>query len=141
MPAEKRKLARLLRLERVRSIARQTAASEAASAESTLAKLRDLADRTQGLAADYAGRLNVRDGADLVSLGHFTRGLHGILANTEADVTRARAVADRRLAELAAAERRRAAVEERATRTAQSIATKAEVPALGARKTFGTALE
>ena len=141
MQAERRKLARLLRLERVRAIARQTAASEAASAESTLAKLRELADRTKGLAADYAGRLNVSDGADLVSLGHFTRGLHGVLANTEADVARARAVADRRLAELAAAERRRAAVEERATRTAQAIAAKAEVPALGARKTFGTPLE
>ena len=141
MQPERRKLARLLRLERVRAIAKQSAATQAAEAEATLTRLHDLASRTRDLAGDYANRQDLRDGADLVRLGHFTRGLHGVLASTEADVARARALADRRLAELAAAERRRAAVDEHATRTAQAIATRAEPPALGRRKGFGTPLE
>ena len=108
MAPDRRKLARLHRLERVRAIAKQSAAADAAQAESTLSRLRELASRTRDLAGDYASRQGIADGADLARLGHFTRGLHSIMASTEADVTRARAVADRRLAELASAERARA---------------------------------
>ena len=125
MAPDRRKLARLLRLERVRAIAKQGAAADAAAAESTLSRLHDLASRTRDLAGDYGARQNLHTGGDLARLGHFTRGLHTILASTEADVTRARAVADRRMAELARAERARAAVDDRAAHTARDLAARA----------------
>ena len=92
-----------------------------------------LAARTTDLAADYAGRRDTPDGGSLRRLAAFAAGLQGISANTEADVTRARAIADRRQAELAAAERRRAAVEDRATTQARDIAAKAQYLALGGK--------
>ena len=146
MAPDRQKLSRLLRLERVRAIAKQAAAADAAAAESTLSRLHELAARTRDLAGDYATRQDISDGADLARLGHFTRGLHTILASTDADVQRARTLADRRLAELAAAERARAAVDERAVRTVRDLATKAlgsEAPSAArrARKEFGTDVE
>ena len=150
MAPDRRKLARLLRLERVRAIAKQGAAADAAAAESTLSRLHDLASRTRDLAGDYGARQNLHTGGDLARLGHFTRGLQGILASTEADVARARAVADRRLAELASAERARAAVDDRASHTARNLAAKALAgeaqsgapgPRSGPRRGFGTDVE
>ena len=146
MNADTRKLARLLRLERVRAITRQTAAADAAAAETTLSHLHDLAGRTRDLASDYASRRDIHTGADLARLGQFSQGLHTILASTQADVSRARAVADRRLALLASAERARVAAEDRATRTAQAIVTRAQSdaapPAMPQRRgAFGTDVE
>ena len=54
--SDKRRLARLKRLEAVRAVARQAAAAEAAAAEGTLAQLIALAERTGRIAADYAVR-------------------------------------------------------------------------------------
>ena len=146
MQHDRRKLARLLRLERVRAIAKQGAAANAAAAESTLSRRTELALRTRDLAGDYNARQDIDSGADLARMGHFARGLHTILASTEADVTRARAVADRRLSQLAAAERARAAVDERAARTVRELAAKAlnGEPGPGAtrsRTTSGTDVE
>ena len=133
MKAERAKLKRLQRLEKLRAIAKQSAVTEAARAENALAQLQALADRTQGLVADYAGRTDARDGADLRMLNRFTGGLQGIAATAAADADRARAIADRRQQELAAAERRRAAVEERADAQARQIAAKAQYTPLTAR--------
>ncbi|HWU02990.1 MAG TPA: hypothetical protein VN222_09660 [Novosphingobium sp.] len=138
MKAERAKLKRLQRLEKVRAIAKQSAVTEAARAESTLTQLQMLAERTGRLAADYANRTDVADGADLLRLSRFTGGLQGIHATTLADADRARAIADRRQQELAAAERRRAAVEERAQEQARQIAAKVQYTPLTARKGFGT---
>ena len=138
MTPEQTKLKRLLRLEKVRAIAKQTAASEAARAEGTLSQLRALAERTGEIAADYAARRDPGDGGGLRQMAAFTAGLHGIQRNTEADVARARAVADRRQAELAAAERRRAAVEDRAGKQAREIAAKAQYAALGGKRSAKT---
>lgn len=133
MSAEKTKLKRLLRLEKLRAIAKQSAASEAAQAEGTLSQLQALAARTGDLAADYAARNDAPDGGALRRLAAFSAGLNGIRANTEADVARARAIADRKQAELAAAERRRAAVEDRAQRQAANIAARAQYAVLGGK--------
>ncbi|MDE2405390.1 MAG: hypothetical protein KGM17_12050 [Sphingomonadales bacterium] len=141
MREELKKLARLQRLERVRAIAKQTAAAEAAHAESTLAQLQALAARTGNLAADYAARSDARDGGDLVRLAKFSGGLQGVRSRTLADAARAQQVADMRQAELAQAERRRAAVEDRAVAHARELAGKAQAPVLGARKAIGTDLE
>ncbi len=142
MKPEQAKLKRLQRLERVRAIAKQTAAGAAARAEGTLAQLEALAIRTNDLAADYSARRDAGNGAELRQVGVFARGLQGIRVATEGDVARARLIADRRQLELAAAERRRAAVEERVEKQARDVAAKVENPALGSRvKGFGTELE
>ncbi len=133
MTAERQKLARLVRLERVRAIARQNAASEAARAESTLVQLRALAARSGDLAAEYNSRVDALNGAELRRLSLFAGGLHSVCRHTSADAARAQAVADLRQGELAGAERRRAAVEDRATATSRAIATRAQAPILNAR--------
>jgi len=139
--SELKKLARLHRLERVRAIAKQEAATEAARAEGTLAQLQALASRTDALAADYATRSDARDGADLARLVKFSGGLQGVRDRTLADATRAQRVADLRQAELAQAERSRAAVEDRAATHARELASKLQTAVLGARKALGTDLE
>jgi hypothetical protein len=141
MQAEKARLKRLLRLEKLRAIAKQTLAAEAAQAEGTLAQLEALAARTSSLAAEYGARSEARDGAALQQLGRFSLGLQGISANTAGDAVRARAIADSKMAELAAAERRRAAVEDRADKTARGIANRSVAPILGMRRSIGTGLE
>jgi hypothetical protein len=141
MTAERARLARLQRLERVRAIAKQTAAAEAAQAEGTLAQLEALAERTRRMAAEYAARIAVRDGASLQQLKDFARGLDGISTNTANDAAAARRIADVKMQALGQAERRRAAVEERAERQARIVARGSEAPALGARRKFGTGLE
>jgi hypothetical protein len=130
MKAERDKLKRLQRLEKLRDITKQVAASEAARAESTLAQLHTLAQRTRALRNDYAARTDMRDGADLSRMVRFVAGLQGIAETTEADMKRAERLADRRQAELATAERRRAAVEERAQEQARAIAAKAQYSTL-----------
>jgi len=141
MKAERARLQRLLRLEQVRAIAKQAAAQEAAAAESTLAQLEALAERTRRLAADYAARNEARDGAALQQLGRFAGGLQAIYANTASDAVQARRIADDKMAELAIAERRRSSVEEHANKKARRIASRGETPSLAARRGFGTGLE
>ena len=142
MKAERAKLTRLQRLEKIRAIAKQSAASEAARAEGTYAQLSALAERTGALAADYAARTDIHDGADLRAMGGFAAGLQGVRAATQADASRAQTIADKRQIELAAAERRRAAVEERAQAQARQIAAKAEYAGFSggttSRSRFGT---
>ena len=141
MKAERARLMRLQRLERVRAIAKQAAASEAAQAEGTLAQLAALALRSQQLAGDYAARSEARDGAALQQLSRFAGGLQGISENTASDAARARPLADTKLEQLAAAERRRAAVETRADKQARNIGNRETAPATGTRRGFGTGLE
>lgn len=141
MPPDAQRLKRLQRLERVRAIARQAAAQEAADAESTRAQLAALADRTGRLAADYAARRGATDGAALLQLTRFSEGLARIHASTLLNADRARGHADGKLAALGEAERRRAAVEDRAQATARDLARGRKVPVLTGRKASGTGLE
>lgn len=143
MKEERARLARLKRLERIRDIARQTALAEAGKAEGTLAQLQSLADRTSRLSADYSARTDARDAHGLQQLRHFVAGLDRITSGTRADAERARTYADLKAQEAAAAERRRAAVEERATAQEQLIARKiasGTIPVTG-KKPSGTGLE
>ncbi|WDF73259.1 hypothetical protein [Novosphingobium sp. KACC 22771] len=130
MKAERDKLKRLQRLERVRAIAKQTLATEAARAEGTYTQMMQLAERTGQLAADYAARTDIADGAALREMNRFAAGLQGIRAATQADANRAQAIADKRQQELAMAERRRAAVEDRATAQARQIAARQSYAAM-----------
>jgi hypothetical protein len=138
---ERARLLRLRRLEKIRAIAKQTAARDAAAAESTLGQLRALSERTGRLADDYAARRGSEDGAALRQLSGFVEGLGTLTNKTRADASRAEAIADAKLRILAEAERRRAAVEERANAQTQLIARGVQTPALGSRKQNGTGLE
>lgn len=143
MKAERARLARLRRLERIRDIARRTALAEAGKAEGTLAQLQALAERTQRLSIDYSGRTDPGDAQALQQLRHFVAGLDRIASGTRADAEAAQRIADVKAQEAAAAERRRAAVEERADAQARLIARKSAAAALPvqARKASGTGLE
>jgi hypothetical protein len=138
MKAERARLVRLNRLERIRAIAKQGAALEAAQAESTLSKLQALADRTAQLAGDYAGHGGASDGWALRQWRTFSGSLQRVHESTLSDAARARDLADSKMIELARAERRRAAVEERAGRQASDIARGSQLPVLGARRPVGT---
>lgn len=140
MTADRRHLARLNRLERVRAIARQTAANEAAAAESALSQITALAERTRFLAAEYAARAEAHDGYALREAARFAGGLQGIASSTAGDVDRARALADAKLVELGLAERRRAVVETRAGEAARRLARAATPVALGGRREGGAGL-
>lgn len=141
MQPEVRRLRRLQRLERVRAIAKHSAAHDAALAENTLQQLRELAERTRVLADGYDARGGPSDGLALHQLGRFVAGLSGISASTERDALQAQALADRKQHELALAERARAAVEDRATASAHTLAQQLVAPVLGARRAVGTGLE
>lgn len=141
MKQARQRLERLRRLEKIRAIAKQTAAAEAAQAESTLTQLRALSDRTRRLASDYANRREVPDGAALMHLNRFVGGLHALSKTTDGDALRAQSIADAKQRLLAEAERRRAAIEERAELQVRLIAKAAEQPVLISRKGNGTNLE
>ena len=141
MRAEQARLRRLQRLERVRAIAKQAVAVEAARAEGTLAQLEALIERTRAISEQYRGRTHFADGLELRQTGHFISGLDAITRTTGDDALRAKALADRKQIELAQAERSRAAVEARVTAEARSLAARGQTPALAARKPIGTGLE
>lgn len=141
MRAERKRVRRLQRLEKIRAVAKQAAALEAAEAESTLAQLLALSERTGRMAADYGLPGEVPDAAALSQRLRFTAGLRDISASTRRDALQAQAFADRKQAELARAERSRAAVEARARETERAIAERQSPPALGARRPVGTGVE
>ena len=141
MRAEAARVRRLQRLEQVRAFAKQAAARDAAQAEGTLTQLEALAARTGAIADDYRGRTGLSDGLELRQLGSFVVGLGGITSATRNDAAQARAVADHKQQELALAERRRAAVEDRAQAGERALAQRQSHPASAARKQIGTGLE
>ena len=141
MQAERARLKRLQRLEKVRAIAKQAAAVESARAESTLAQLEALAMRTRRMTDEYRARTDFRDGLELRQLGQFVSGLNAITATTSGDALNARALADRKQLELAQAEHSRAAVEDRAKAGAAALARRTQPQVLGGRKAVGTPLE
>ncbi|MBS0473620.1 MAG: hypothetical protein JSR28_00550 [Proteobacteria bacterium] len=140
MTADRARLTRLHRLERIRAVARDQAARDVAEAEGTLAQLEALAMRTRSMAEDYRDA-TPGDGFALQLVRHFVGGLGGITAATGYEAQQARNLADRMQAALSIAERRRAAVEDRALAERRNQARRSQAQALGARRTIGTELE
>lgn len=134
MTADRKKLARLQRLERLRDIARRQALAEAGRAEGTLAQLTALVERTQAMHSAYVARADAGDGHALIHQYRFVEGLGRVARGTRADADRARAQADARNAEAAQAERRRAAVEDRATAHQRSMARKQAAQPVGSSR-------
>lgn len=141
MAPDRKRLGRLQRLEKVRAIAKQTAAAEAAQAEGTLSQLLALAERTGQLVNDYAARRDMTDGSTLRGMIAFREGLAGVSRSTLADAARARSLADAKLLQLSEAERRRQAVEDRARAETKALLSYREQTPLTARKPLGTELE
>lgn len=141
MTPDQARLRRLTRLERVRALARQDALRAAAEAEAHLSQLTELAERTERLATDYRARRDCTTGAELRRLSAFAEGISAIGMATTRDAVAARRHADDRQQDLAQAERRRAAVEERVRETARDLARQRTTTALGARRELGTGLE
>jgi hypothetical protein len=141
MTPDERRLNRLRRLERVRAIAKRQLAADSALAESALAQLNALTERTLSLAGEYAARNDAFDGYDLRQTGRFAAGLCQIAHSAGLDASTAQERADIKLAELAAAERRRAAVEQRLETEQRQLAKKGEIRVIGARRKIGTELE
>lgn len=92
--------------------------------------------------ADYSARRGASDGAELRQFGAFRVGLQGVSELTNADALRARHMADHKLLALAAAERARQAVADRANREMESITRGKVEPVLAGRRVpIGTPLE
>ena len=134
MTADRKKLARLLRLERLRDIARRLALAEAGRAEGTLAQLTALVERTEAMHGHYAARADAGDGHALVHQYRFIEGLGRVAQGTRADADRARTNADARNAEAAQAERSRAAVGDRATAHQRSMARRQAAQPVGSSR-------
>lgn len=107
MSADRERLERLRRIERVRAIAKQMAANEAAEAEGTLGQLMALRDRTHSITLGYDPMDRCADAGALQRMGSFLGGVNRINAQTEQEIVAARQQADAKQAQLAAAERRR----------------------------------
>ncbi len=121
MSDDRARIARLRRVERVRAIEKQTLIGHAADAERTLAQMSALAVRTSGLAGDYALRCDAHDGAALRQVRGFAIGLQAVSADTRASARGAEAHADRLAIDLALAERRHNAIDERVGQEASMI--------------------
>ena len=141
MRAEKHRLDRLRRLERLRAIAKRQLAAETAEAEGVLAQLRSLTERTRLMAKDYASREDAPDGYALIQSSRFAAGLCNIINSSGIEADSAQSRADRKMAELAVAERRRAVVEQRLDFEQKSIAKRKEIRWGEARRKFGTDIE
>ncbi len=141
MKAEQRRLDRLRRLERLRAVAKQQVAVESATAEGVYSQLHMLTDRTRRLASDYAARGDAVNGYELTQSSHFAAGLCRIVHSTQAETDTARQLADSKMIELAAAEQRRAAVEDRVERERRALAKRLEICVMAGWRKTGTEIE
>ena len=141
MKAQQRKLARLLRLERVRALAKRDAAERAARAEDVFARIVALDRQTHALARRYETRTQCRDASSLRELGGFVSALRAMGEDTARQIETARSDADARQRDLAQAERRRTAVEDRAREVRRQVERIPAAPFGCARRPSGTVLD
>jgi hypothetical protein len=142
---EKRRLARLGRLERIRAVTRHEAARRSAEAESVFARMDALARRSQQLAQDYAARGDALQASDLAQLRRFQAELVRLGHATARQAGQAQVIADRTRQDLARAERQREQVADRlenSRRTLRALREKAANPASdSAPRKSGTLLD
>lgn len=141
MRADKRGIQRLRRLARVRQIASREAAAECARAEGALAQLDALTARTRALVGDYAAPDDAANGFDVRQSALFAAGLCRIVSISAADGANARDQADKAMAELASAERRRTAAEDRADQARKALGRSGHALPGGRRRVIGTDVE
>ena len=131
MKPDRSTLRRLQRLERVREVARQSAAVQAAEAESTLGQLVALRDRTRDIASSYRTDEAGMEGGDLRRVRAFVDGVGRLTCQTERDIDGARTRADAMRSDFHAADRRLSRVAEQveAQRRALTYEKPADTPA------------
>lgn len=112
MGSDKARLRRAHLIERVRSAEQRKAALDAFQAEAVRVKLEQLSERTRSLAQLYALRDKSQDGTDLRSASVLGSHLRQLGRTAAQQAVYARQEADGKLADLAAAERRRQRAEE-----------------------------
>lgn len=125
----------------MRAIARQTAAREAAEAESALTQLRSLVSRTGSLADNFADLAKLDDGHRLGAALGFRAGLITIRAQALTDQTRAQLAADAMQRALAEADQRQTLVQDRAAELARTLARPGDFAPSSASRRTGTELE
>lgn len=135
------RLRRARLIERVRATEKRKAAADAFQAESARVKLEQLSDRTRALARLYSTRDKAHDGADLRSAAILGNHLIELGRNAAQQAGRAQVEADGKLADLAAAERRRQRAEERRKELHRSIIEQFSKSDLPLRGKTGTHLE
>ena len=141
MVSDRARLRRAKLIERVRSAEQRQAAGDAFRAEAVRHKLEQLSERTRSLGQLYAFRDSLADGADLHAasiVGGHLREL-GNTATRQAD--QAREEADRKLADLASAERRRHRAEESRRELHRSVLEQIAKPEGVPMRKTGTHLE
>lgn len=141
MTSDKARLRRATLIERVRAAEKQKAAGDAFQAETVRHKMEQLSQRTHSLAQLYALRDGSADAADLRSASIVGMHLRELGRTASRQAEQAREEADRKLANLAAAERRRQRAEESRRDLHRSVLDQlGKLDAVPVRKT-GTHLE
>lgn len=112
MTSDKARLRRAHLIERVRSAEQRKAALDAFQAEAVRLKLEQLSERTHSLAQVYALRDKSEDGTDLRSASVLGNHLRELGRTAAQQASHARREADGKMADLAAAERRRQRAED-----------------------------
>lgn len=135
------RLRRARLIERVRATEKRKAAVDAFQAEAARVKLEQLSERTRSLAQLYSTRDKSHDGADLRSAAILGYHLIELGRNAAQQAGKAQQEADGKLADLAAAERRRQRAEERRKELHRSVIEQLSKPDLPLRGKSGTHLE
>lgn len=143
MDRHKRRIALLGRLVTLREVERRHAAGHAADAQGAHGKLRQLYTRSGEIAASHAARADAADGAELAAQLGFKAGLNEIMRDTRRAEAEAALAAERALARLREADRRRERVadrlgEERRAADRINLAKESAASAILARKLKGT---
>lgn len=113
MAQDKSKINRLARLERVRMVARQEAATAAAHAENHFTRLSNLAARSAALVDEFSKRNRAGDASALRHLRDYHAALEELNHKAQKDSIAARSAADARQSEFAQADRSRDLAQER----------------------------
>lgn len=106
MQANKRRIALLKRVARLREVEKRRAAVQLSEAQGMHGKLLALQDRSGEIAASYSARRDAGDGAALARQLQFTAGLESIRGETAGEATKAEDNSRAAMSQLRLAERR-----------------------------------
>ena len=141
MRSDRARQRRAALIERIRLVEQRQRAADAHAAEQVRARLHGISLRSAGLAQDYARLDMARDGQELHDLALMRAELRAMTANARSDAERAEEQADRRLQDLAVAEKRLDAARDQSRAVAQDLARRQQaMPDAQARRN-GTPLE
>lgn len=136
-----RRVVRLLRIERIREIAKQTSLTALAEAERNLTQMQSLSHRIHRLSSTYSGRSDAVDGYMLGQQNRFSSAIVQISRDASNNALNARALADQKLRALEESERRRSAAEDVRVKAERALIKDSANVHMGAKRKNGTVLE